>query len=83
MFSASGSTMGPPALIEYAVEPVGVAAITPSPEKNAMRFPSEDTVKSTQFTSPLTTASFTAKSVLLSPFARVSVTSSSMRALGT
>jgi len=33
MFSAVGSTMGPPADMEYAVEPVGVDKITPSPEK--------------------------------------------------
>ena len=30
MHSTSGTTIGPPADIEYAVEPVGVARITPS-----------------------------------------------------
>jgi hypothetical protein len=31
MVSADGSTIGPPADMEYAVEPVGVAIMTPSP----------------------------------------------------
>ena len=33
MQGTDGETMGPPALNEYAVEPVGVAEITPSAEK--------------------------------------------------
>ena len=39
MFAASGSTIGPPADIEYAVEPVGVAIITPSPAKLVISVP--------------------------------------------
>ena len=40
-FLAAGSMIGPPAEREYAVEPVGVQRMTPSPEKFAASTPSQ------------------------------------------
>ena len=39
---AVGSTIGPPADMEYPVEPVGVERMMPSPEKEVIRFPSQE-----------------------------------------
>lgn len=38
-----GATMGPPAVIEYAVEPLGVATMSPSEQTEAM-YPSSTTM---------------------------------------
>ena len=43
MFFADGSMMGPPADMEYAVEPVAVQTMMPSPEKAVASTPSHET----------------------------------------
>ena len=54
--------IGPPADIEYAVDPVGVQTITPSPEKLVASTPSQQiAIWMTRAIAPLvTTASFSA-----------------------
>src|SRR3954453_15677360 len=58
--STVGTTIGPPADIEYAVDPVGVLTMIPSAEYCATSSPSTDTLsRTTRATPPLwTTTSF-------------------------
>src|SRR5512145_3406058 len=68
MASTVGTTIGPPADIEYAVEPVGVLTMIPSAEYCATSSPSTETLRrTTRATPPLcTTMSFrTSGSTLL------------------
>src|SRR6266550_865902 len=60
MASTVGTTIGPPADIEYAVEPVGVLTMIPSAEYCATSSPSTETLsRRTRATPPLcTTTSF-------------------------
>src|SRR5881394_4631000 len=54
--STVGTTIGPPADIEYAVEPVGVLTMMPSAEYCATSSPSTDTLtRTTRATPPLCT----------------------------
>src|SRR3954453_2146187 len=54
--STVGTTIGPPADIEYAVEPVGVLTMMPSAEYCATSSPSTDTFsRTTRATPPLCT----------------------------
>src|ERR1043166_7602274 len=54
--STVGTTIGPPADIEYAVEPVGVLTMIPSAEYCATSSPSTDTLmRTTRATPPLCT----------------------------
>ena len=59
---ASGSTIGPPADMEYAVEPVGVAITAPSPVKDAIALSSPKSSRVITLLIPFMTMSFRAKS---------------------
>src|SRR2546427_10524497 len=73
--SPVGATMGPPADIEYAVEPVGVLTMMPSAEYCATSSPSTATLRrTTRATPPLwTTTSFSTRGSTLPPLAPLPV----------
>src|SRR3989454_2972100 len=75
MASTVGATIGPPADIEYAVEPVGVLTMIPSAEYCATSSPSTDTLRrTTRATPPLcTTTSLSTSGSTLPPLAPLPV----------
>src|SRR3989475_13147564 len=73
--STVGTTIGPPADIEYAVEPVGVLTMMPSAEYCATSSPSTATLRrTTRATPPVwTTTSFSTSGSTLPPLAPLPV----------